>query len=117
MALLLAAIGLYGVLAFQVARRTHEIGIRMALGAGGGSVVTSVVRSGLVLVAVGLAVGIPASFLAARLAGGLLFGVGTTDPVTYVGVALFLSTVAVVACMLPARRAARTDPVVAFRTE
>ncbi|MCG6987836.1 MAG: ABC transporter permease [Gemmatimonadetes bacterium] len=116
-ALLLAAIGMYGVLAFQVSRRTHEIGIRMALGASGGAVVSSVVRGGLILVALGLAVGIPASLFAARLVGGLLFGVGATDPVTYVGVALFLGAVATVACMLPAYRAARTDPVVAFRTE
>jgi predicted permease len=116
-ALLLAAIGLYGVLAFQVSRRTHEIGIRMALGASGGAVVSSVVRGGLILVALGLVVGIPASLFAARLVGGLLFGVGATDPVTYVGVALFLGAVATVACLLPAYRAARTDPVVAFRTE
>jgi predicted permease len=115
-ALLLAAIGLYGVLAFQVSKRTHEIGIRMALGASSGALVSSVVRGGLILVGLGLAVGIPASLFAARLVGGLLFGVGTTDPVTYLGVALFLGAVATVACVLPAHRAARTDPVEAFRT-
>ncbi len=116
-ALLLAAVGLYGVLAFRVSRRTHEIGIRMALGASGHAVVSSVVRGGLALVAVGLAVGVPASLVAARLVRGLLFDVGAADPLTYVGVALFLGSVATAACLLPARRAARTDPVVAFRTE
>jgi putative ABC transport system permease protein len=116
-ALLLAAVGLYGVLAYQVSRRLHEIGIRMALGASVKTVLTSVVRGGLTLVALGVVVGVTASFYAARLARGLLFGVGTTDPVTYVGVALFLGAVATVACVLPARRAARVDPAQAFRAE
>ncbi|MGD8321729.1 MAG: ABC transporter permease [Gemmatimonadota bacterium] len=116
-ALLLAAVGLYGVLAYQVSRRLHEIGIRMALGAGTGSVLSSVVRGGLVLVAIGLALGIPASLAAARLVQGMLFGVGAADPVTYAGVAAFLGLVATVACLLPALRAARVDPVRAFRAE
>jgi putative ABC transport system permease protein len=117
MALLLAAVGLYGVLAFQVSRRLHEIGIRMALGASRGAVTSSVVRGGLGLVGVGLVLGVPASLLAARLVKGLLFGVGAADPVTYVGVAAFLGGVATLACLLPARRAAKVDPVVAFRAE
>jgi putative ABC transport system permease protein len=116
-ALLLAAIGLYGVLAFQVSRRLHEIGIRMALGASAGTVTSSVVRGGLGLVVIGLLVGVPGSYLAARLVQGLLFGVGTTDVVTYVGVGVFLGVVATLACLLPAWRAAKVDPVVAFRAE
>ena len=116
-ALLLAAVGLYGVLAYQVSRRRHEIGIRMALGATTGRVLSSVVREGLVLVFAGLAIGVGASLLAGRLVRGMLFGVGTTDPTTYGGVAVFLGSVALLACLLPARRAARTDPVQAFRAE
>jgi len=117
MALLLAAVGLYGVLAYQVSRRLHEIGVRMALGASAGAVTSSVVRGGLGLVLIGLLLGVPASFLAARLVRGLLFGVGTTDVATYVGVAGFLGVVATLACLLPAWRAAKVDPVVAFRAE
>ena len=116
-ALLLAAVGLYGVLAYQVSRRLHEIGIRMALGADPGAVITSVVRGGMVLVAVGLAVGLPVSMYAARLIQGMLFGVGTGDPLTYGGVAAFLGGVAALACALPGLRASRVDPAVAFRAE
>ncbi len=116
-ALLLAAVGLYGVLAYQVARRQHEIGIRMALGAGLRSVVASVVWGGLRLVAVGLILGIPLALWASRLVQEMLFSVGATDPVTYAGVAAFLAAVATVACLIPGYRAARVDPVEAFRRE
>jgi len=116
-ALLLAAVGLYGVLAYQVSRRLHEIGIRMALGASVGSVLSAVVRSGLALVVVGLVIGVTGSYFVARLVQGLLFGVGAADPTTWVGVSLFLGAVAAVACFLPARRAARVDPAKAFRAE
>lgn len=116
-ALLLAAVGLYGVLAYQVSRRLHEIGIRMALGASVRSVSSSVVRGGLVLVGAGLALGVPASWFAARLVRGMLFGVGAADPLTYVQVAVFLGVVAGVACLLPTLRAARVDPARSFRAE
>jgi len=116
-ALLLAAVGLYGVLAYQVSRRLHEIGIRMALGATVGSVLSAVVRAGLALVAVGLVIGVSGSYFAARLVQGLLFGVQAADLTTWVGVSLFLGGVAAVACLLPARRAARVDPAKAFRAE
>ena len=113
-ALLLAAVGLYGVLAYQVSRRLHEIGVRMALGASSVSVSGEIVRSGLVLVGIGLAVGLPSAFLASRLVQNMLFEVGELDPLTYVGVAVFLGAVATAACVVPARRAARVDPVEAF---
>ncbi len=116
-ALLLAAVGLYGVLAYQVTRRRHEIGIRMALGATVGRVLSSVIREGLTLVLGGLALGAGASLFAARLVQGMLFGVGPADPATYGGVALFLGGVAALACLVPALRAAGVDPVQAFRAE
>ncbi|HSG07885.1 MAG TPA: ABC transporter permease [Longimicrobiales bacterium] len=116
-ALLLAAVGLYGVLAYQVSRRLHEIGIRMALGADAGRMVSSVVRGGMTLVVVGLLVGLPVSYFAARLIREMLFGVGTGDPLTYAGVAVFLGGVAALACALPGFRASRVDPAVAFREE
>jgi putative ABC transport system permease protein len=116
-ALLLAAIGLYGVLAYQVSRRLHEIGIRLALGASVGTVLSSVVRDGLLLVLVGLAIGMPASYFAGRLVRGLLFGVGAADAATWAGVSLFLGGVATLACFLPARRASRVDPARAFHAE
>jgi putative ABC transport system permease protein len=116
-ALLLAAVGLYGVMAYQVSRRTREIGIRIALGATVGGVTGVVLGSGLRLVAAGLLLGLPAAFLSARLVQGMLFGVGTADPVTFAGVSVFLGGVAMVACLVPARRAARTDPTEAFRAD
>jgi putative ABC transport system permease protein len=114
LALLLAAIGLYGVLAYQVARRLHEIGVRMALGASTSSVSREVLRGGLVLVGLGLALGLPSALLATRLVQGMLFEVGGLDPLTYAGVTVFLAAVAGLACLVPARRAARVDPVKAF---
>ncbi|HVS16554.1 MAG TPA: ABC transporter permease [Thermoanaerobaculia bacterium] len=117
MALLLAAIGLYGVLAHQVSRRTQEIGVRMALGSSVARVVGAVVRSGFLLVAIGLLLGVPASIFAARQLRGLLFEVGPGDPVPYLGAALILGAVGALACLLPARRAACVDPAVVFRTE
>jgi putative ABC transport system permease protein len=116
-ALLLAGVGLYGVLAYQVSRRVHEIGVRIALGASLSSVTRGVVGGGLRLVALGLLLGVPASYVAGRLVQGVLFEVEPSDPLTLAGVAAFLSVVAVMACLLPARRAARVDPVEAFRSE
>lgn len=116
-ALLLAGVGLYGVLAYQVSRRVHEIGVRVALGASVSEVTRGIVYGGLRLVGLGLALGIPGAYLAGRLVEGMLFGVQPGDPLTLAGVAGFLSVVAVAACLLPARRAAKVDPVVAFRSE
>jgi predicted permease len=116
-ALLLAAVGLYGVLAYQVTQRFHEIGVRMALGSTAQAVSRSVLRRGLLLVMGGLVLGVPSAFAAGRIMKGMLFGVGTTDLPTYVGMGLFLMGVASVACVIPAWKAARIDPVEAFRTE
>jgi ABC-type antimicrobial peptide transport system permease subunit len=116
-ALLLSTVGVYGVLAYQVTRRAREIGVRMALGASVVSVSRDVVGRGLRLVAIGLVLGIPASVLAARLLRGMLFEVSVADPLTYAAVSVFLAGVASVACLLPARRAARVAPARAFRAE
>jgi predicted permease len=117
LALLLAAIGVYGVLAQQVARRTQEIGIRMALGAGAGEILRLVMRRGLGLVGLGLAIGAAGALAMTRLLQTLLFGVSQTDPVTFGGVMAVLGTVALVATWIPARRAMRVDPLVALRRD
>jgi ABC-type antimicrobial peptide transport system permease subunit len=116
-AVLLAVIGLYGLMAYHVSRRVHEIGVRMALGASVASVAGGIVRRGLALVAIGLGLAIPLSLLAGRLIRQMLFSVGAADPVTYLGVAAFFLGVTALACVLPARRAARVDPAEAFRAE
>ncbi|MCA1817263.1 MAG: ABC transporter permease [Acidobacteria bacterium] len=117
LALLLASVGLYGVMSYSVSRRTREIGIRMALGAESGSVLRLVLREGMTLVAVGVAVGLVAALAATRLLAGFLYGVSTTDPAAFAAVAALLALVALVASLIPARRAARIDPMVALRYE
>jgi predicted permease len=117
LALILACIGLYGVMAHGVARRTNEIGIRMALGAKGGNIAWMVLRETLVLVAVGLAIGVPAALLSARLIATQLFGLSPTDPLTLFGAAVVLTVVALLAGYVPARRASRVDPLTALRYE
>jgi predicted permease len=117
LALILACIGLYGVMAHGVARRTNEIGIRMALGAGGGSIAWMILRETLYLVAAGLVIGVPAALLGARLIAAQLFGMSPTDPVTLVGAAVVLALVAMLAGYLPARRASRVNPLTALRYE
>jgi putative ABC transport system permease protein len=117
MAVLLALIGLYGVIAFVVGLRTREIGIRVALGARAGDIARGVLRDGLRLALVGLAVGIAVAVGATRLLSSLLYGVGPTDPVVFGGVALALVLVALGASFIPARRAARVDPMIALRAE
>ncbi len=116
-ALLLAAIGLYGVIAFGVAQRTREIGIRVALGAEQRDVVGLVMQRGMRLTATGLAIGIAGALALGRVVAGLLYGVTPTDPATLLAVALFLAAVAMLATYLPARRAARVDPMLALRAE
>jgi putative ABC transport system permease protein len=117
LALVLALIGVYGVMSYVVAQRTREIGIRMALGAARGEVVRLVLGRGLRIVALGTALGLVAAYFGARVIEGQLFGVGAADLVTFVAVPLVLAGVAGLACWLPARRAARVDPVVALGAE
>jgi len=115
--LLLAAIGIYGVLAYSVARRTREIGVRMALGAARRRVVRMVLRDSLAPVVAGSAAGIVTALVATRLMRAMLYGVSPTDPATFVVVTLVLIAVAVLASAVPAIRAARVDPIVALREE
>src|SRR5207248_3274514 len=116
-ALLLTAMGIYGVMAYSVTQRTSEIGIRIALGAGKNSIFRLVVGQAMTLVAISLALGLVGALAATRLLNSLLFGVGASDPVTFVAVVLLVSAVAFVAAWLPARRAMRVDPIIALRAE
>ncbi len=117
LALILACMGIYGVMAYSVAQRTSEIGVRMALGAQTGNVLALVLGEGLRLAVLGAAIGLAGSFFAARLLSGMLFGVAPSDPFTFASVAMVLVAVAMMACYIPARRATRVDPLVALRYE
>jgi ABC-type antimicrobial peptide transport system permease subunit len=116
-ALLLAAIGLYGLIAYHVSLRTREIGIRMALGATRGSAITFVLRQGMGLVGVGILLGIAGSLALTRVLANMLYEIKPTDPLTFFTVSLLLVAIGLLACWLPARRAAQVDPMVALRHE
>jgi putative ABC transport system permease protein len=117
LALVLSSIGIYGVISYLVGQRTHEIGIRMALGAQQGDVLKLVLGQGMRMALIGVGVGVAAAIGLTRLMSKMLFQVSATDPVTLIGVSVVLTGVALAACYIPARRAMRTDPIIALRYE
>src|SRR5207237_376249 len=116
-ALLLAAVGIYGIMAHSVSNRTSEIGVRVALGASRGTILRLILRRGILLVGIGMTIGVAASVALTRVVRAILFGVQPTDPFTFILALLGLGAVARLACYIPARRALKVDPIIALRYE
>ena len=116
-ALVLSAIGIYGVMSYAVSQRTRELGIRMAMGATPGNVLQLIILNGAKLIALGVGIGLILAFAVSRIMKGLLYNVSPADPMTYLLVPIFLTVVALLACWLPAHRATQVDPLIALRNE
>jgi ABC-type antimicrobial peptide transport system permease subunit len=116
-ALVIATVGIYGVISYSVARRSKEFGLRMALGAGPTNILGLVLKQGVLLTGIGVVGGLIAALILTRLMASLLFGVTSTDPVTYLGVSILLAAVAIIATYIPARRATQVDPIKILRYE